>query len=256
MHALLVSDQPKLMTQISSKLMDCGFLVLGVNSVDAAEQFLRDTSVDLLVMEEKVSGRLTHSLSLLAEYRVSTSSTVIVTERQGDDLDELFELLPGLSCVFGKGIPADFVAQMALASTSGRAIKGKLSSKAMARPALSKPEMEELADAVVAESKVEEPVADVLAAQEPVEETVETQDIAATHRAAKDRIAARAAAFARAKEASEGAAPIPGFLRSNDAAVPGLTAAEIAENAETRPRFVLDPAKLDAAEAEIARQAS
>ena len=252
MHALLVSDQPKLMTQISSKLMDCGFLVLGVNSVDAAEQFLRDTSVDLLVMEEKVSGRLTHTLSLLAEYRVSTSSTVIVTERQGDDLDELFELLPGLSCVFGKGIPAEFVAQMALASTSGRAIKGKLSSKAMARPALPKPEAEQSVEPVAADAQPEEAVADV----SPAEEAPARQDIAATHLAAKDRIAARAAAFAQAKEASDGAVPMPAFLRSNDAAVPGLTAAEIAEKAEQRPRFVLDPAKLEAAEADVARQAS
>jgi len=170
MQALVLSNNAKLLGETTAVLFEKGFHVVGLNDVPAAEKFLRKSQVDVLIMEERVGGNLTHGMSLLAEYRNIATETILVTEREGPEVDELFDLLPSLHCILGGAIDPAVVGRIAFGMISGTKVSADIVRDT----------------STVEEEKSKDWNAAIVAQQRNFE-------------AARDRVSARAAAFAAAK---------------------------------------------------------
>ncbi len=116
MRALVVDSEFKRMTDLTAVLLESGFQVTTAHSIEQANAFIRKNVVDLLVAPEIVDTTRSHSLALLAEYRNPLVATIFLTDRQDEDVDELFLLLPSLHCLLAEDINPYFLAKLALAS--------------------------------------------------------------------------------------------------------------------------------------------
>ncbi|MEM9583138.1 MAG: hypothetical protein AAGA08_08485, partial [Pseudomonadota bacterium] len=65
----------------------------------------RRGALDLLIMSEVVGQQLSHSVALSAERHSPYVATILRTTRTDEDLPELYDLLPSLYGILGKGIP-------------------------------------------------------------------------------------------------------------------------------------------------------
>ncbi len=120
MQVMVLDQDQNLQVQLAGALMQKGFHVICVESIGAAENFIRRDFIDVLVMGERVGGKLSHSLALLAECRNPLVSAILLTDRTGPGLEEIFDLIPSIYGILGRKISADIVAQVVLASTIGQ----------------------------------------------------------------------------------------------------------------------------------------
>lgn len=118
MQVMVLEQDQKRQAQLAQALMEKGFHVLCVESLDAAECFVRMDIVDVLVLGERVGGRLSHSLALLAECRNPMVSAVLLTERSGPDMDELFDLIPAVYAILGRDVAPRIVTQIVMSAIS------------------------------------------------------------------------------------------------------------------------------------------
>ena len=72
--------------------------------------------VDLLVLDETISGRLTHAVALLGELRHPYISTILMTDRQQCEMDELYDLIPSLYAMAGCDVPVSLLGRLAIAA--------------------------------------------------------------------------------------------------------------------------------------------
>ncbi len=119
MQVLIVDDGIDRQVELAIAFMESGFQTTCTSSQLVAESCIRRGTVDLLVMAERVGGRLTHSLALLAEYRNPMVVTMLLTDRNDRDLDELYLLLPSLHCILSPQTAPDLVTRLAVASVAG-----------------------------------------------------------------------------------------------------------------------------------------
>ncbi len=105
MQVLILEDDPAFQAQLAQAMMAKGFNVLCVATVPAAEAFLRLDMADVLIFGERIDGRLTHPVALLAECRNPLVAAVLLTDRTGPDLDELFDLMPRSSAFWAAVSP-------------------------------------------------------------------------------------------------------------------------------------------------------
>ncbi len=119
MQVLILEDDPAFQAQLAQMMMGHGFNVLCVDTVPGAEAFLRLGMVDVLVAGERIGGKLSHAVALLAECRNPLLAAVLRTDRKGPDLDELFDLVPSLVGILGRGVDPALVTQVVLAATAG-----------------------------------------------------------------------------------------------------------------------------------------
>lgn len=119
MQALIVDDNIARQTELTIALMETGFQVTATTSHAVADSCIRRGWIDVLVMDERVCGRLTHSLALLAEWRNAMSSCILMTSRTSEEIEELFLLIPSLHCLLAPDIDPVRVASIAVASVSG-----------------------------------------------------------------------------------------------------------------------------------------
>lgn len=119
MHVLIVDGDIDRQAQLTKELMGSGFQTTTTGCLNVAETCIRRGMIDLLVMAERMDGRLTHSLALLAEYRNPMAATMLLTPRTDADVDELYLLLPSLHCLIAPDSPARLVAKLAVAAVSG-----------------------------------------------------------------------------------------------------------------------------------------
>ncbi|PUB13617.1 hypothetical protein [Yoonia sediminilitoris] len=116
MKALILRDDPEASVACAKVLSDKGFQVICVETRHIARALLRIETVDVLIMDERLDGRLTHSIALSAERRLPFISTLIMTNRNRTESDELFDLIPSLYCLLGTDMAAELVARFALSA--------------------------------------------------------------------------------------------------------------------------------------------
>ncbi len=116
MKALLLRHDVEAAAGDAQALIDKGFQVVCVETRNVAHALMRIETVDLLVMEERIGGRLTHALALSAERHNPYISTVLMTDRPGSETDELYELIPSLYALVGTDTAPRLLGQLALSS--------------------------------------------------------------------------------------------------------------------------------------------
>jgi hypothetical protein len=121
MQVLILEDDPGFQAQLAQAMMGKGFHVLGVDTVPAAEAFLRLDMADVLIFGERIGGRLSHSVALLAECRNPLVAAVLLTDRTGPAVDELFDLMPSLVGILGRPVSPVMVTQVVMAAVANMA---------------------------------------------------------------------------------------------------------------------------------------
>lgn len=119
MLVLIVDDDHFRQAELAIAFMQAGFQTASTGSRAFAECFIQKGLVDLLVMTERVGGRLTHALSLLAEYQNPMVETVLLTPRSDKDIEELFSLLPSLHCLVAPDTSPKLITKFAIAAIAG-----------------------------------------------------------------------------------------------------------------------------------------
>lgn len=119
MQALILDDNPSHQTNLSVALMGRGFHVINAMSNTSGLAAARRGAIDLLVMSERVDGKLSHSVGLSAERHSPYVVTILLTSRHDDDLHELYQLLPSLYSILGQDMPVDLIAKLGLSGVTG-----------------------------------------------------------------------------------------------------------------------------------------
>lgn len=117
MKALILRQNVTAAVSYAQALMEKGFHITYAETRDFARELIKVDTVDLLVMDERVDGKLTHALALSAERRNPYVSTIMLTDRTGPETDELYSLIPCLYGLVGMDSPGRLISQLALAST-------------------------------------------------------------------------------------------------------------------------------------------
>ncbi|PRX38351.1 hypothetical protein SAMN05216257_103121 [Meinhardsimonia xiamenensis] len=121
MHALILDDDCRRQLACSMALMRKGFQAGCAASYHVAESCIRRGNVDVLILPERLRGRLTHSLALLAEWRNPAAATIMLSERQGPEAEELHLLLPSLHALMPGNIRPAELAHAALDAVTAAA---------------------------------------------------------------------------------------------------------------------------------------
>lgn len=121
MKALILRSDADAAVSTARVLVEKGFQILCVESYKIAYALVRLDTIDLLVMDEKIDGQLTHSLALSGERRNPYLSAIILTDRIGRETDDLYSLIPCLHALVGSRTPAALLGQLAVASVDNMA---------------------------------------------------------------------------------------------------------------------------------------
>ncbi len=116
MKALILRDDTETAVASAQALMKKGFQVVCVESRHIARALLRIETIDLLVMDERIDGRLTHSIALSAERQNPYINAILMTDRTGQEVDELHDLLPCLYAIAGMETGPVVLAKLAMSS--------------------------------------------------------------------------------------------------------------------------------------------
>ncbi len=119
MQVLILDDQIERRTRLSAVLSKFGIRIFLTGDQKTADSAIRNSVVDLFIAQERVGGKLTHSLVLLAEYRNPLASAILLTDRTDPDVDELFLLIPALHCLLATNCPPELIRKLAIASMAG-----------------------------------------------------------------------------------------------------------------------------------------
>lgn len=119
MQALIFDDHYDRQARLTATLMKTGIHTFATCTAEIAESTIRRNVIDLLIAPERVAGKLTHTLVLLAEYRNPMVSAMILTDRTDPDVEELFLLLPSLHCLLAPDSPPELIRKLAIASMAG-----------------------------------------------------------------------------------------------------------------------------------------
>ncbi|MDQ7071095.1 MAG: hypothetical protein Q9M48_10220 [Rhodobacterales bacterium] len=121
MQALVLNDNREAQTGITMALLKRGFHVINAESISVAMAYVGLGAIDLVVLNERIDGKLSHRVALSAEYHNPQVTTLLMTPRTDTDVDELYDLLPSLYCLLGTEISPELVAQLALSAVVGKA---------------------------------------------------------------------------------------------------------------------------------------
>ncbi len=116
MKALILRDDTETAVACAQVLMNKGFQVVCVENRHIARALLRIETIDLLVMDERIDGRLTHSIALSAERHNPYVNAILMTDRVGADVDELYDLLPCLYAIAGMESDTALLSKLAISS--------------------------------------------------------------------------------------------------------------------------------------------
>lgn len=149
MQALVLRDDTEAAVLCAKALLNKGFQVVCVENRHIARALLRVDTFDLLVLDERITGRLTHSIALAAERRYPYINTVLLTDRTGPDVDELYDLIPCIYAIAGLDSSPELLGKLAMAS-----IESFEQAEARVRHNLSRFVMDDAAiDAMIAEEE-------------------------------------------------------------------------------------------------------
>lgn len=120
MQVMILDEDPDFQARVARALMGRGFQVVCVDSLAAAEAFVRLDLLDLIVLGERVHGRLSHSVALLAECRSPAVPSIVLTDRTGPEVGELFDLIPAVYSILGRRTAPTMIAQIAVAAVTAQ----------------------------------------------------------------------------------------------------------------------------------------
>lgn len=118
MKALILQEDSDAACATSRVLIDKGFQILCVETLAVAHALIRVDTIDLLVMDERFDGQLTHSIALSGERRSPYLSVIMLTDRHGSETDELYDLIPCLYALAGTGTAPPVLGQLAMSAVS------------------------------------------------------------------------------------------------------------------------------------------
>lgn len=116
MQVLILEGDAARQAALVQALRARGLQVLVAESVAMAEAMVRAGLPDLLLMTERVGGRLSHSVALLAGCGATPVPVVFISERQGEGAAELFELIPSAVSLAGPGTRAETLADLVVSA--------------------------------------------------------------------------------------------------------------------------------------------
>jgi len=135
MHVLLLDDDHDRHEDIMTAFLKAGYQITATSSLKVAEAILMYGYVDLLVATETLRDRLTHTTALFAEHRNPTVSTIMISDRSGTDVEELYELIPSVHCIVGSDISGKVILELGRASVVSQARTVSFSQIRAAAPA-------------------------------------------------------------------------------------------------------------------------
>jgi len=112
MQVLIVDDVLERQESLTIALLRDGFQVTATSNMKVAETCVQCGHVDMMVSVESIAGKRAHGLALLAEYQNPMVSTLLITERNDADVDELFELMPSLHGLIGTEVSYETIEQL------------------------------------------------------------------------------------------------------------------------------------------------
>ena len=118
MKALILRQDAEAACAVSRALVDKGFQILCVEKLDVAHALIRVDTIDLLVMDERIGGQLTHAIALSGERKNPYLSAIFLTDRTSSETDDLYSLIPSLYAIVGMGVGADVIAKLAMSAIS------------------------------------------------------------------------------------------------------------------------------------------
>ncbi|WP_108814662.1 hypothetical protein [Loktanella sp. Alg231-35] len=113
-------------------------------------------TVDLVVLDERVEGQLTHAIALSGERKNPYQSAIMLTDRPGADSDDLYDLIPSLYALVGTDVKANMLGKLAFSAVSNLDM---IASRVDRQIAAEKAELDLIEPAEIA---VEETAADAL----------------------------------------------------------------------------------------------
>lgn len=118
MKALILRNDAAASLATAHALIDKGFQILSVDTQAVAHALIRVDVIDLLVMDERVEGQLTHAIALSAERKNPYLSAILLTDRTAEETDDLFELIPSLYGLVGHDTAPVILGKLALSAVS------------------------------------------------------------------------------------------------------------------------------------------
>lgn len=116
MQVLILGDDHGQQARLAAAMMKTGFQVICVESAAAAASFIRSELIDVLVLTETRSGRISQSCACVEQSRNRAVSVIVISDRTGAAMNELFEEVPQLYGVMGLDMAPAMVSALALAS--------------------------------------------------------------------------------------------------------------------------------------------
>jgi hypothetical protein len=120
MKALILRNNTDAAIGTARALVDKGFQVLCVETLAVAHALIRVDTIDLLVMDERVEGQLTHSIALSGERRNPYLSAILLTDRIGEEMDDLYELIPSLYALVGADTAPGLLGKLSISAVSNK----------------------------------------------------------------------------------------------------------------------------------------
>lgn len=117
MKALILRKNVTAAISCAQALMEKGFHIAYSETQVFARELIKADTIDLLVMDETIGGRLTHALAHSVERRNPYVSVIMATDRTGSETDELYDLIPCLYGLVGTDSSGPLISQLAIAST-------------------------------------------------------------------------------------------------------------------------------------------
>lgn len=113
---MILEEDAILRTRITGALAPEGVDVLSFGRLAPAKEAARRANVDILVLGETIEGRLASDVALLAEWRNPRLGSILLSDRDADAAEELFDLIPSLQAVLARGTGARTLARVAIAT--------------------------------------------------------------------------------------------------------------------------------------------
>jgi len=120
MKALILRADPSASVATAHALTDKGFQVLCLQSLTVAHTLIRIETLDLVVLDEKIEGELTHAIALSAERRNPDLSAIILSDRPSEETDDLYALVPSLYALVGTQTAPMLLGQLAVSAIGDR----------------------------------------------------------------------------------------------------------------------------------------
>ncbi len=131
MQVLMMGRDYAAQAQIGVAMVERGFQVICAETPAAAEAFLAMQAIDVMILSEGNAGSLSLAVNLATGWCDPRINVILMTDRTGSEIDDLYALIPSLYSVIGLRTAPGMVAQLALASLEMSQV---IAMRAMAAP--------------------------------------------------------------------------------------------------------------------------